>query len=41
MAHLDESDAIVPGAEGFIDAVDPVTGQAEDRVDSPGDQTVD
>jgi hypothetical protein len=35
MAHLDESNAILPLAEGFDDSIDAVAGQSEHYIHTP------
>ena len=41
MAHLDEADAVLPRPERLHDAVDAVSGQAEDELDAPLDERLD
>ena len=38
--HLDQLDMVLPPAQGLKNAVDPVTGKTEDRVDFPFNQPV-
>ena len=41
VSHLHEGDLLLPRAQCFEDAVDPVTGKSEDRIDAPFDEPVD
>ncbi len=41
MADLNQSDRLLAGSQGFIDAVDAVSRQTEDRIHSPIDQSFD
>ena len=41
VAHLDETNFVLPLAQRFHEAVDAITGQAKDGVDAPLDQAVD
>jgi len=41
VAYMNEADLVLMDAAGFHDTIDPVAGQAEDRVDPPIDQALD
>src|SRR5665213_12381 len=41
VSHLNERDLLLPGAQRLEDAVDPVTGKSENRVNAPCDEPFD